>query len=153
MTATLPERSTLAPPVPALEPDDNKRASVKAWRREVADWLRAHGITATGEAWESATFGERDPAVLRRIAADAGALVPHWSGHILPAALADGDMTDWGQVIGAPITDPETGGVWVTVRRVTGATDHEVATLSATVTDHELPAGVPVTVTRGKGRR
>lgn len=166
MTATMPERATLAPveiirpdwrdATPALEPDDNRRASVKAWRRELAEWLRAHGIGASGAAWELATVGERDLTLLRRAAADdlSGAtLARHWSGPVMPAALADGDALETGAVVvGAPIADPETGAVWAVVRRVTtGATDHDERDTVARVDELELDPAAPVLVTRGKG--
>lgn len=128
---------------PATEPDDGKRASVRVWRREVAEWMRAHGIAAHGPAWELATVGERDLAQLRRTAADSGdpsALARHWSGHVMPHGLAADDGTDYGRVIGAPITDPDTGNVWAVVQRVTGPP-----------VDVEIPAGTPVHVVRGKG--
>lgn len=140
---------------PTVEPDDNKRATVKMWRRELAEWMRAHGIAASGDAWESATVGERDLSTLRRIAADdpAGAgLVRHWSGYVTPSALADGDATPYGVVVGAPVTDPETGRVWVVARRVKpGATDHDTPTMVATTADVELDPAAPVEVTRGRG--
>lgn len=149
MTSTL-ERATL-PDVPALEPDDGRRVNVKAWRHEIADWLRAHGIGASGPAWELATCGERDLTTLRRAAADAGTLVRHWSGNVMPAAVVAGDTLEGGASVVGTVTDPETGAVWVTVRTVKSATDHEVATLATTVTDVELAPDVPVLVTRGKG--
>lgn len=130
---------------PADAPDDDKRATVRAWRRELADWMRAHGIGATGPAWELATYGERDLSTLRRVAADSGepsALAKHWAGYVMPHGLAIGDATDWGIVTGGPVVDPETGAVWMTVTRLDAA---------KTVDDVELPAGVPVRVTRGKG--
>lgn len=151
MTAVLPERHTL-PDVPALEPETGRRADVRAWRHELAEWLRAHGVGASGVPWELATGGERDLVTLRRAGAAAGVLVRHWAGTVLPAALAAGDVTDYGETVGT-VTDPETGSVWVTVRRVSSEVDREVATLAATVSDHELPADVPVHVTRGKGTR
>ena len=132
---------------PADAPDDDRRGTVKAWRREIAEWLRAHGIAATGPAWGAAMFGERDLTVLRRIAADSGdpaALVRHWSGYVMPAALADGDMTDWGAVVGVPIVDPETGAVWFVARGLGTA---------RTVADVELSADVAVSVQRGNGGR
>ena len=132
---------------PADAPDDDRRGTVRDWRREIAGWLRAHGIAATGPAWEAATFGERDLTVLRRIAADSGdpaALVRHWSGRVMPAALADGDMTDWGSVVGVPVVDPETGAVWFVARGLDSA---------RTVADVEVRADVAVSVRRGKGAR
>lgn len=89
-------RATLAP---ALEPETGKRAHVKAWRRELAGWLRDNGIGATGAPWDAAVAGERDLTVLRVAAADAGTLARHWSGTVMPAALAAGDTTDYGQVV------------------------------------------------------
>lgn len=130
---------------PALEPDDGKRATVRAWRREVAEWMRAHGIAAHGPAWELATTGVRDLAQLRRTAADSGdaaALPRHWDGYVMPAGLAAGDGTDWGLIIGAPVTDPETGAVWATVQHLDAA---------RTLADVEMSAGTPVRVVRGKG--
>jgi len=158
MTATLPDVATITRTdydVPAQEPDDGKRASVKAWRRELADWLRAHGIGATGPAWASATFGERDLTTLRRIAADSGddgALVRHWAGYVMPSALTSGDMTDWGIVAGGPVSDPETGAVWIVATRShVGATDHDAREAVTATQDVELTADIPVRVTRGKG--
>jgi hypothetical protein len=150
MTSTL-ERVT----APALEPEDGKRATVKAWRRELADWLRGHGMAATGEAWELATVGVRDLVELRRAAvAAADGLVRHWSGTLPAGALTAGDTIDGGEVTGDPVTDPETGSVWVTVRRVKSSpTDHDVVSLVESVTDVELEAGTLVAVTRAKGTR
>lgn len=148
MTATLPERDT----APALEPETGKRVDVRSWRRELAEWLREHGMGATGAAWDAAVSGERDLTTLRMTARTDGTLARHWTGTVAPAALAAGDLTDYGPVTGAPLTDPETGRVWVTTRRVkSGATDHDVVTLEATYRDHELDPAVPVHVTRGKG--
>lgn len=130
---------------PALEPDDGKRANVRAWRRELAEWMRAHGIAAHGPAWELATTGERDLTTLRRTAADTGdpsALARHWDGHVMPHGLAAGDGTDWGTVVGAPVTDPDTGAAWITAQQLDTA---------RTIVDVELPAGIPVRVIRGKG--
>lgn len=130
---------------PALEPDDGKRASVRAWRREVAEWMRAHGIAAHGPAWELAATGERDLSLLRRAAADSGdpsALARHWSGYVMPAGLAADDSTDYGRVMGAPVTDPDTGAAWVTVQQLDAA---------RTLLDVELDPDTPVHVVRGKG--
>ena len=130
---------------PAVEPDDGKRASVRVWRREIAEWMRAHGIAAHGIPWELATTGCRDLAEIRRTAADSGdaaALVRHWDGYVMPAGLATDDGTDWGTVVGSPVTDPDTGAVWVTVRQIDAA---------RTLADVEMPAGTPVRVIRGKG--
>jgi hypothetical protein len=153
MTTTLPERATL-PAVPALEPEDGRRAVVREWRRELAEWLRAYGVTPTGEPWELVTTGERDLATIRQAAHDAGTLAKHWAGTLPPAAIVAGDMTDYGQAVGVPITDPETGGVWLTVRRVTsGPTDHDVVTMTTVVSDHEVRPGELLAVSRGKGNR
>lgn len=130
---------------PALEPDDGKRANVRAWRREVAEWMRAHGIAAHGPAWELAVTGCRDLAELRRTAADSGdpaALARHWSGPVMPAGLAADDSTDYGRVMGAPVIDPDTGAVWIVCQQLDKA---------RTMLDVELPAGTPVHVVRGKG--
>jgi hypothetical protein len=153
MTATMPERATL-PAVPALEPEDGRRAIVREWRRELAEWLRAYGVTPTGEPWELVTTGERDLATIRQAAHDVGTLAKHWAGTLPPAAIVAGDMTDYGQAVGVPITDPETGGVWLTVRRVTsGQTDHDVVTMTTVVSDHEVAPGELLSVSRGKGNR
>lgn len=139
---------------PATEPEDNRRATVKVWRRELADWLRAHGMTAAGPVWDSTTAGERDLTSLRRIAAGTDSLARHWSGHVMPAGLADGDSTEHGVIVGCPVSDPETGTVWVVTRRVTtGLTDHDTAPAVADIRDVELAPGVPVHVTRGRGTR
>jgi hypothetical protein len=138
--------------VPALEPEDSRRVTVREWRRELADWLRGHGMAATGAAWELVTAGERDLVTLRRAAGDQ--LARHWSGTLPAGALTAGDTIDGGEVTGDPVTDPETGSVWVTVRRVKSSpTDHDVVTLVESVTDVELEAGTLVAVTRGKGTR
>lgn len=154
MTTTMPERATLAA-VPALEPEDNRRAIVREWRKDLAEWLRAIGVTPTGEPWELVTAGERDTARLRQAAHDAGTLARHWTGVLAPAAIVAGDtLADYGQAVGVPITDPETGGVWVTVRRVTsGQTDHDMVTTVETITDHEIAPGELLAVSRGKGNR
>lgn len=130
---------------PAVEPDDGKRASVRAWRRETAEWMRAHGIAAHGPAWELAATGERDLTALRRAAGDSGdpaALARHWAGYVMPHGLAADDVTEWGRVMGATVTDPDTGAAWVTVQQLDKA---------RTLLDVELPAGTPVRVIRGKG--
>lgn len=159
MTATLPERATVARPdydIPATEPGDGKRVTVRAWRHECAEWLRAHGIAASGAAWELVTFGERDLTVLRRAAADTGdpgALARHWSGYVLPGALATGDTLEgYGCVAGGPVIDPDTGAVWIVATRTrVGVTDHDTRAADTTSVDVQLNPSAPVRVTRGKG--
>lgn len=153
MTSTL-ERVTL-PDVPALEPEDNRRATVREWRRDVAAWLRdAAGVAAHGEPWDLATTGVRDLVELRRAAAAVDGMARHWSGVVPAAALVAGDMTPHGLVTGETVTDPDTGRVWVTTSRTTsGATDHDTVAAVVRVTDVELEPAELVTVTRGKGAR
>ena len=120
----------------------------------MAEWLRAIGVTPTGAAWEAAVAGERGVAVLRQAASTAGTLARHWSGAVAPGAIVAGDMTEYGQAVGVPITDPETGGVWITVRRVkSGPTDHDMVTMTETITDHEIAPDELLLVSRGKGSR
>lgn len=146
------ERVTL-PDVPALEPEDGKRAAVREWRRELAAWLREGvGIAAHGEPWELATTGVRDVATLRHAAGED--VARHWSGAVPVAALVAGDRTAYGVVTGLPVVDPDTGAVWITTTRVTSdRTDHDTVGTVASYTDHEIPAGTVVDVTRGKGNR
>lgn len=143
-------------PTPLDAPRDDTRSTVKAWRRDVADWLRAHGMTASGAVWQSAMCGERDLTTLRIIAAsdpDGATLARHWAGYVMPAALADGDMTaDYGRVSGQAMRDPETGHVWICTRDMRHGYDHDVTVTDVTITDHEITdVSRPVYVTRGKG--
>ncbi len=130
--------------IPDMSPQDECRAGVKLWRRECADWLRAHGMMAHGAVWDAVMFGDRDLTSLRSIARETGGLAKHWSGYVMPTALADGDMTDWGTVIGAPVTDPDTGTVWFAARG---------RNAGRTISDVELAPDIPVRARRGKGTR
>lgn len=142
---------------PATEPADSKRAAVREWRRELAEWLRAHGVPASGAVWEEATTGERDLARLRRTAADdvdGPGLPRHWSGYVMPGGLAHDDQTDHGRVAGSPVVDPDTGTVWVVVTRTTTAgTDHDDPVVVRDAQEIALEPAVPVSVCRGKGTR
>lgn len=146
MTAVLPEITG-----PALAPETDKRAHVREWRRDLAEWLRGYGVTPTGDVWDLALAGERNLAVIRHAAYAAGTLARHWSGEILPDALVPGDQLSGGRVAGI-VRDPETGAMWATLARVAGENDHDTAGIAAALSDHEMPGEV-VPVTRGRGTR
>lgn len=111
------------------------RAERKQARRELADWFRANALTPNGEAWRVATeTGERDPDTLRRLNAAEDRLPKRLpDGSVLPAGLHTGDtLGDGSRVVCPPVTDPETGEVWVTTDQ---AGVHQ---------DTAYPAGVPL---------
>jgi hypothetical protein len=94
------------------------RAERKQARRELAEWLRAHGMAPAGEVWRLANDdGVRDIPTLTRAAAQSGAwvkLTPQ--GERMPMGLRDGIRVPGGsRVIGTPVIDPDTGEIWVTV--------------------------------------
>jgi hypothetical protein len=125
--------------------DPVTRAERKTARRDLAAWFRDHALTPNGEAWRAATDdGVRDVETLRRLNAADGLTAKRLpDGSVLPAGLHPGDrLTDDDAVVLAPpVTDPETGTVWVTVTTTdpTGVTRQD---------DRQLPAGTPVDVTR-----
>jgi hypothetical protein len=94
------------------------RAERKQARRDLAAWLRARGLAPTGEVWRLAdTDGVRDIATLTAAAAAANAWVKITpAGERMPMGLRDGiRVPGGGRVIGTPVTDPDTGEIWVTV--------------------------------------
>lgn len=86
--------------------------------RELAAWMRASGLVPTGAAWKAAQSGERDlDALMRLNLADGVAAKRTADGARLPAGMRSGDLYAGGVIAGDPLIDPETGSVWVTVRR------------------------------------
>lgn len=117
--------------------------------RELAAWCRAHRLMPAGEVWAAVKSGCRDVDALRALAGQpAAAPVVDSSSSAAPAVdrssssaaaparaagkmravgtVRDGDILPTGVVAGDPVTDPDTGRVWVTVRDAAGElVDHE----------------------------
>lgn len=122
------------------------RAERKTARRELAAWLRGHGLAPVGAVWEHATAGTRDLDTLARYAAVCGGLLKRRAdGRAMPAGLRDG-MTLGGSltVVGAPVVDPETGEVFVVVRGPDGTTRDMMFRALTPVTEQTPAAPPPV---------
>jgi hypothetical protein len=127
------------------------RAERKQARRELATWMREHGLAPTGAAWHAAADdGCRDVDALRVLAARDGATAKRLpDGRLLPAGLREGDtLADGARVICPPVLDPDTGAVWLTVRApaphgTTGQGDTGQGDTGRTE-DRAMPAGEPV---------
>jgi hypothetical protein len=124
------------------------RAERKAARRDLAAWMREHGIPPTGEAWRLATDdGCRDVPTLLLAAAASGVVAKRLpDGSCLPGGLKAGDiLTDTdgdATVVGSPVVDPDTGEVWVTVSTTDadGVTRQDDRTYTATMPVDRIPA-------------
>jgi hypothetical protein len=119
------------------------RAERKQARRDLAAWMRDHGVPPTGEAWRLATEdGCRDVPTLVLAAAASGTVAKRLpDGSCLPGGLKAGDiLTDTdgdATVVTPPTVDPDTGDVWVTV----STTDADGVTRQD---DRAYPPTVPV---------
>lgn len=105
------------------------RAARKQAHRDLAAWCRDHGVTPNGAAWAAVKDGSRDTLTLRRLnVAEGCAARVTPDGSRLAAGIRDGDIiAGRGTVLGAPVTDPDTGNLWVTVAGADGTTDIELA--------------------------
>lgn len=127
-------------------------AERKAYRRHLTAWCRAHGVVATGQAWEAVSTGERDlPTLYRLNMADNLNPEKDQDGNHLPAAIREGDYLDdlGGTATGPAVRDPETGTYWLTIRvQRTGSAADEYETRDTAERDVELLPGTPVKFTR-----
>lgn len=147
-----------APDVPTTDYADCRYRTVrKQVRRDIAEWLRAHGLPTAGPVWDAAWLGAvRDVDQLATLARESGTLPAYHDGPASPGALAPGDVLPGhaARVATEPLRDPETGAWWLTVRRVTtdAGPGDELADVTSALADLEIPAGARVYVRRG-GRR
>jgi hypothetical protein len=102
------------------------RAERKQARRDLAAWLRAHGLAPAGEVWRLAhDDGCRDLDTLARAGTASGDMVKRHptTRARFPIGLTDGvRLPDGSRVIGSPAVDPTTASVWVCVRDADGTT-------------------------------
>lgn len=122
------------------------RQERKQARRDLAAWMRDHGIPPTGEAWRMATEdGCRDVQTLVLAAAATGTVAKRLpDGSCLPGGLKPGDHLpdDDVTVVALPVVDPDTGEVWVTVSTTDpdGVTRQEDRTYPPTAPVDRIPA-------------
>ena len=90
----------------------------KQANRDLAAWCRSVGVSPTGQAWAALQAGDRDPVRLAGLnLADGTPAKRLDDGTQLPGALRHGDYipAHEARVTCAPVLDPETGRVWVTL--------------------------------------
>lgn len=154
------DRTTLASlPVPSADVPASK-AERKALNRELAEWLRAHGLPTSGSVWQAASFHySRDIPALADLARADGAMPVRLEGAVMPCVLEPGDsLPDYGARVVSVLADPESGAYWATVTRLadTESKQDEYRATTVALDDLELPAGELIRVSRkprASGRR
>lgn len=141
-------RPTL-PVVLELEPlrvDDVTRATRREANRAAADWCRSNGLVPDGRVWEAMRAGCRDILTLRSLSLADGRRPRGCDGMRTVSSLRHGDiLSGHGTVTGDPVTDPETGHMWVTVTAADGAVS-DLALEPATPCEYVRPRHAPAWV-------
>lgn len=124
--------------------------------RAMAAWCREHRLMPAGEVWAAVKAGCRDVDTLRALqtgrpapapaVSAAPAARPARSGRMRAAGtVRDGDILPTGVVAGDPVTDPDTGRVWLTVRDAAGEladSEHAADALLDVIRPRRAPAWI-----------